>query len=288
MTKSTGSRTGSSRSGLAVALSRYQHVVETLGPQAHYGRVAAFAAVRRPAVIQRAKRQAAGLSSSQHEGGRRLAQLLSRIASDRLTAAEESRLHAVERERARILRSDSAVAWSGGREESLAWICARASQPAAGARILFHAVATWRPRLALELGTCVGVSAAYQATAQALNGGGRFVGMEAYPELATEARRVWAVCGLNDATVVVGQFSDSLPLFLNDGCDYAFVDGHHDGHATRQYFDLIAEQAEPGALIVLDDVDYSDGMRGAWQDIQHHADVVASADLGKIGLVVLR
>jgi predicted O-methyltransferase YrrM len=264
-------------------------VIVKVRPQTLHRRVAVYAAVRRLLVVQRARRQAVGLGSSQHEGARKLAQLLLRIADDDLPAAEERRLQAVERERARLLRSDDYASWSGGRQVSIGWICAKASQPAAGARVLFHAVATWRPELALELGTCVGLSGAYQASAQAVNGGGRFVSMEAYPDLAAEARRVWAACGLTDASVVVGSFADSLPEFLSNGaCDYAFLDGHHDGDATRRYVHQIAQEATPGALVVLDDIDYSPSMRGAWHDVRHRSDVVASADLGKIGLVVLR
>lgn len=260
-----------------------------LSPENHFRRVAATATVRGRLVRRRASAQADVLQASEYEGGRRLAALLDAVARDRLDEDEEAQLARVEAGRWRILRSRDSIAGRDGRAESVARVCAQASQPPAGARVLFHAAASWRPRSVLEMGTCVGVSAAYQASAQLLSSGGRLVGLEAYDGRAERARSLWAECGLAEVEVRVGRFADTLPKALVDGpFDYVFVDGNHSAASTRSYVEAVSTVADPGALLVLDDITYSDGMRAAWHDVRHRPDVVASADLGKIGLAVLR
>lgn len=139
------------------------------------------------------------------------------------------------------------------------------------------------------MGTCVGVSAAYQASAQLLCGAGDLVSLEGYPSLADKAQELWRRCDLYNTDVVVGRFDDTLLSVLRSGpFDYAYIDGNHHGVATRRFVHDIARSAAPGALLVLDDIDYSTGMRAAWQDVRHRMYVAASAELGKLGLLVLR
>jgi hypothetical protein len=40
--------------------------------------------------------------------------------------------------------------------------------------------------------------------------------------------------------------------------------------------------------LVLDDIDYNDGMRAAWESVRRRPDVAASAVVGKLGLLALR
>ena len=58
--------------------------------------------------------------------------------------------------------------------------------------------------------------------------------------------------------------------------------------ATEGYVEQVSRSAAPGALLVLDDIDYNDGMRAAWESVRQRPDVAASAVVGKIGLLALR
>ena len=62
----------------------------------------------------------------------------------------------------------------------------------------------------LEMGTCVGISAAYQAAALNDNGAGRLVTLEGYAELAAEAQELWSNLGLSNVEVIVGRFAQTL------------------------------------------------------------------------------
>ena len=136
-------------------------------------------------VRRSAARQARELRSLGHPHAERLARALERIAADHLTAEARAGLARAEAARRALLSSTDVVRWADGATESVASICARASQPPSGARLLHHVVSVWEPRQALELGTCVGISAAYQALA--MQDTGTLTSLEAYPDLALRA-----------------------------------------------------------------------------------------------------
>lgn len=166
---------------------------------------------------------------------------------------------------------------------------ARASLPFMWAVLLFQLVRRQRPERCLELGTCLGVSAAYQAAALEDNGGGRLVTIEGAPTLVEIARRALDDLGLLRAEVVTGRFQDVLePVLEEHGpIDFAFVDGHHDEHATVSYFETIAPRLSPGALLVFDDIAWSPGMTSAWRRIAADERVGVAVDLERIGLCIV-
>jgi predicted O-methyltransferase YrrM len=139
------------------------------------------------------------------------------------------------------------------------------------------------------MGTAVGISAAYQAAALRLNGGGRFATLEGAPTLAEIARANLGELGLDTVDVVVGRFGATLPSVLaaRRPLDYVFVDGHHDGEATVAYFEQLLPHLAPRAYLVFDDVAWSDGMRRAWERIALDPRVSMVVDLGAIGVAVV-
>lgn len=168
--------------------------------------------------------------------------------------------------------------------------CRRVSKSPKWSLLLFKLVRELRPSTCLELGTCVGVSAAYEAAALKLNGGGRLITLEGAPPLAAAARQSLDRLDLAEVEIVVGRFQDTLPPLLRRiaPVDFAFVDGHHDERATLDYFELIVSGATSDAAIVFDDIDWSAGMARAWQTISSHPQVANAVDLGPIGIVALR
>ena len=144
-------------------------------------------------------------------------------------------------------------------------------------------------RNALELGTAYGVSAAFQAAAIATNGGGRFTTIEGDPEQAQIAEANLAELGL-DVSIVVGRFQDVLFEVLDElaPTDYVFIDGHHERDATIAYFEQILTALDEGAIVVFDDISWSDGMRDAWGVVSQHPRVAVAVDLIAIGVCVVR
>lgn len=164
----------------------------------------------------------------------------------------------------------------------------RSSKSPFWALLLFRLVRELRPERCLELGTNCGISAAYQAAALRLNGAGELRTVEGSPGLVELSRRTLDSLDLA-AAVVEGRFADVLPPLLEAAgpFDYVFVDGHHDGPATLAYFARLQTRLRNGALVVFDDIAWSEGMARAWRAIQADPRVRVAVDLGAMGVCVV-
>ncbi len=168
-------------------------------------------------------------------------------------------------------------------------ISRRASKSPFWSLLLFRLLREFKPRVCLELGTALGLSAAYQAAALTLNGQGHIVTLEGAEPLARLAREHFDALGLANVDVVTGRFQDTLAGVLQDQgpLDHAFIDGHHDGPATVGYADQIMPALSGQALLVFDDISWSDGMRSAWRAIASHDRVKLSMDLSQVGICIV-
>jgi predicted O-methyltransferase YrrM len=174
-------------------------------------------------------------------------------------------------------------------EDTLGHISQAASKPAFWCCFLFKLVRTMQPSLCIEMGTAVGISAAYQAAALKLNGHGVLLTLEGATSLADIAKSNFQQLGLDTVEVVVGRFQDTLPdvLAKRQPVSYTFVDGHHDEQATLGYFEQILPFLSEKALLVFDDIAWSEGMKRAWNAIAHDRRVAVAVDLGPMGLCVI-
>lgn len=164
-----------------------------------------------------------------------------------------------------------------------------ASKPYFWSLLLFKLIRNFKPACCLELGTCLGISASFQAAALHLNGAGKIVTLEGSPSLGSLAAENFAKLGLGNVDVVVGRFQDTLKDVLRDyrPIDYAFIDGHHAEKATLAYFEEIAPFLADKALLVFDDITWSRGMRRAWETIAADARVKVALDLRQVGICIV-
>jgi predicted O-methyltransferase YrrM len=167
-------------------------------------------------------------------------------------------------------------------------IC-RASKPPFGATFLFKLIRKLAPSSCVELGSCVGISAAYQAAALTINGNGKLITTEGAPEIARIAKETLKGLKLQNATVVTGPFHETLKGVLESAkpIDFFFNDGHHDHDALIHYFNEAMPYLSNEAIIVFDDISWSQGMRKAWNEIQAHERVMASIDFRMIGVALI-
>jgi len=173
--------------------------------------------------------------------------------------------------------------------DTLGAISQAASKRAFWCLLLFKLIRTARPSSCIEMGTAVGISAAYQTAALRLNGQGALVSLEGATALADIAINNFRQVGLDNVEVVVGRFQDTLPVVLADRqpVDYVFVDGHHAERPTLAYFEQMLPFLAETALLVFDDIAWSEGMKRAWNTIAMHERVGIAVDLGTIGLCVM-
>jgi predicted O-methyltransferase YrrM len=179
------------------------------------------------------------------------------------------------------------LAGSGG---SVAASSRSASISPAYGLLLMKLVRSLAPRSCLELGTGFGISGAYQAAALSLNGSGRLVTLDGAEQVSAIAREGIEMLGLGPVEFRLGMLQDGA---LEDAVeaaaptDFALVDAGHDEHTTLRCFEAISPSAEPGAVLVFDDIRWSEGMRRAWRAIAAEPRVALAVDAGRIGIAVL-
>lgn len=139
------------------------------------------------------------------------------------------------------------------------------------------------PRTILEIGSCVGISGAYLASSTTRP---RLLTLEGSPDLADIAgQTLRAVTG--SAAVIQGRFEEILPHVTNSEIiDLAYVDGHHDGIATRNYVGSLIPRLSEGALLILDDIRLYREMWEAWSELRQLEGMRCSVDVGRFGLLV--
>jgi predicted O-methyltransferase YrrM len=166
----------------------------------------------------------------------------------------------------------------------------RASTHPKWALMMFRLIRETKPEKCLELGTCLGVSSAYQAAALQLNGHGSLVTLEKSEVRVSKALQHVDKLGLANVKALPGLFSDTLPSVLSTHTpvEFAFIDGHHDGHATIEYFRQIAPHTVAGrSILIFDDIDWSTDMKQAWQTIKNDERMYLTVDLFKWGIGVI-
>jgi predicted O-methyltransferase YrrM len=169
-------------------------------------------------------------------------------------------------------------------------ICRAASKPYLWCLLLFKLIRNFKPTNCLELGTCLGISASYQAAGLKLNGSGHLITLEGASALASLATKHFDEFGLNTiASVIVGRFNDTLGRVLNEQrhIDYAFIDGHHDEAATISYFNQIMQYVLKKAVLVFDDINWSEGMKTAWETIIRDERLKICVNLRQIGICII-
>jgi predicted O-methyltransferase YrrM len=254
--------------------------------------------------VARNRQQIGQLADDPHPAARPVSEAVLAVVSDDFAPEERAAFARVEQLRASLAESQEEITlvdygagestdtrtaeeMSRGRNATttIGAICRSASKPPRWARLLFALVRKLEPQQCLELGSSLGLSAAYQASALKLNGSGQLDTLEGAASVAERARA--NLGGLSvPATVTTGRFQDTLAPLLEErpAVDFAFVDGHHDRDATIAYFEQLLPHVSPAGVLVFDDVAWSPGMADAWSRIRSDSRVGLAIDLFKVGV----
>lgn len=152
------------------------------------------------------------------------------------------------------------------------------------AHLIYALVKKYQPKTVLELGTCCGFSAIYMS--QPLSQGSMIHTIEGSPETAKIAQQNLTKAKVDNVHSHIGKFTDILPELLPQisPLDFVFIDGHHDEEATLTYFEQIKPYLNENALVLFDDISWSDGMKAAWKKIQEDSTITKFEDFHKLGL----
>lgn len=166
-------------------------------------------------------------------------------------------------------------------------IARSALKPKKFGQLLFRMVNYYRANNIIELGTSLGITTAYLASA---NLNGNVYTFEGAKQVAAIAKQVFDSLSINNIQTIEGNFDDTLQKHLNKiACvDYAFVDGNHRKKPTIQYFEQLLGKSTESSVFIFDDIHWSDEMEEAWKYIKQHSAVTLTIDLFFIGIVFFR
>jgi predicted O-methyltransferase YrrM len=170
------------------------------------------------------------------------------------------------------------------KKRSIASIARNAAKPPKFARLLFRITQYYTPGHILELGTSLGISAAYMAKGHPA---AALITCEGAASIAAVAKQNFADLGLDNILVSCGNFDTTLPLLLqdNNAIDLVFIDGNHRKLPTVRYFEQLLPVLRYPGIIIFDDIHWSREMEEAWEAIKNHPAVMLTVDLFFIGIV---
>jgi predicted O-methyltransferase YrrM len=200
----------------------------------------------------------------------------------------------IEKQRERLLDSKQTVTFHdyGARASGLVTkrvsnIASTSAKSPKYAQLLFRLVNHFQPKHILELGTSLGISTSYLAMA---NTNADITTIEGGKELVSIANDNFKELKLKNIKQVVGNFDDVLSSVVDDipSLDFVFFDGNHQKAATLRYFETCLAKSNENSVFVFDDINWSDEMREAWEQIKNHKQVTITLDLFFMGVVFFK
>jgi predicted O-methyltransferase YrrM len=151
--------------------------------------------------------------------------------------------------------------------------------------LLRRICALYQPQNCLELGTHLGFSALYQLNG--LNRNAQFTTVDASEDLQGYAKKFFLRFGFSPK-IINARFEDFLasPKFCAP-LEYIFLDGNHTYAATLSYVRALLPYCKPGAILVIDDIYWSEPMQKAWQELIHWPEITISLDLYRLGILIV-
>ncbi|GAA4783446.1 class I SAM-dependent methyltransferase [Olivibacter ginsenosidimutans] len=174
-----------------------------------------------------------------------------------------------------------------GKAKKVKTIAKNALKPQRVAKLLARLANRFSPQMIIELGTCLGITTAYLASATP---SAHLISIEGCPQTAAIAQQNLQDLSIKNVTVKVGNFDELLPQILQEipRVDFLFIDGNHRKEATLRYFNWCLPKVHPQTVLIFDDIYWSKGMKEAWTIIKAHPQVSLTIDLFYIGVVFFK
>lgn len=148
-------------------------------------------------------------------------------------------------------------------------------------------VQRWKPEIVVEFGTAFGVSGMYFLAGLEINGRGRLLTFE--PNEVWRPMAVRCLSAISGRyTSVSGTFEENVDKILANGerIDLAFIDAIHTSAFVRPQLEIVVARCSDRALIILDDINFSDDMRKCWHEVSRQDRFVSSLELGgRVGVL---
>ena len=150
--------------------------------------------------------------------------------------------------------------------------------------ILFRFIVYFRPKNIIELGTSLGLGTLYLALPDSRS---KVYTIEGCPETAEIAKDNFELLEVKNIFQHIGNFDTILPEILQkiESCDFVFFDGNHTEEATLRYFYMCLPKVNEKTVFIFDDINWSSGMKQAWNTIIQNPKKTMSIDIFRFGIV---
>jgi predicted O-methyltransferase YrrM len=166
--------------------------------------------------------------------------------------------------------------------------CSASVSPSYG-RLLYKLVRDYRPQKCLELGTCLGISTAFIASALSQNGKGQLVTLEGSSSRSAYAEQVLSALGCQISNLSLDPsikrlipclriIRMSISAILTD-----IMTGMQPFTISRKFPRVLSE----GAIVVIDDITWSEDMNRAWNTIREKEEVALTVDTYMMGICII-
>lgn len=171
-----------------------------------------------------------------------------------------------------------------GGEKKIKDIAAKSLKSKRYGQLLYRIANFSKCETILELGTSLGITTCYLASA---NTKAKCVTMEGCPQTARIAQKNFDALQLKNINVVIGNIDERLPAVVEnmDKIDVFFIDANHCSTAVLNYFEQCLPKIHENSILVVDDIYWSKDMASAWNSIKKHERVSSTIDLFQLGIV---
>jgi len=213
--------------------------------------------------------------------------------SEEFTAEDKSKFKLCEDFRKRLLNSDQEVTYEvfgSDKKSTVQTVCKKAASSPNWCHLIYNIVKDADAKSVFEVGTNLGVSGTYILQALSSPNKKSFHTLEGLPIFCKIAGDEFEQHkGNTEVTVHEGLYDKTFDNALNSvsEVDCAFIDGNHQYEPTLEYFQKLKTKTSPFSLLLFDDINWSDGMKKAWDKIKADKSISFSIDLYEIGIVII-
>ena len=154
-------------------------------------------------------------------------------------------------------------------------------------QLLFRLVNYFQPSQILELGTSIGITSIYMASA---NSKTVLLTIEEDSEIAEVAKNNFKNLKLKNIEQLVENFDTVVPKILTKNITFNFIhfDENLSAQATLDYFNNCLSKADSTSVFVFDSIYRTSEMKEAWTKIKNTDQVTVTIDLFYLGIVFFR
>lgn len=137
----------------------------------------------------------------------------------------------------------------------------------------------------LEMGTSMGIGTAYLAMNSK-----KAISLEGCKNIQKQAIQNLHDFGNLNVEFIQSEFAQGLKAAFKIESNYGliYIDGNHQYEPTVDYFNFLIDKVDNDTFLIFDDINWSEGMRRAWQEIIKSNKINLSIELFRMGIVLKR